>query len=312
MMQDKIIIDTDPGIDDALALVFGNCAGLPIEAITTVYGNSTIDNVTRTSGYILKSINDNTWEIFKGAERPLSGEGLLAESHGTAGLGSLQPKKSEVQPSESSTANEYLVRTLTTTNNNVLFCLGPLTNLAVAIQNSPGLLQKVRKLIIMGGAFSQRGNVTDFAEFNIYHDPKAASFVFDMAHRQDIDTVIIPAEVCREVLLTKDDLASLQAANLLPNLKSIVEPFVNYYMNDGLHGGYAGAVLYDVLVPVYYLRPELFKSIPANISVDLYDPARRGKTSLISEPSSSIKVCTTVNGAKAKAFVMRTLLEFRS
>jgi purine nucleosidase len=304
-MPEIITIDTDPGIDDALALLYSFCSKLPIQAITTVYGNSTVDNVTKNAGYIAKSIGAE-WNIYKGADKPTLGVGRFAESHGQTGLGNAEPTDAEIKLPSKKTAQEYLTR-LDTKDHNILFCIGPLTNLALAIRGKPGFLQGIHKLVIMGGAFVAKGNVTEFAEFNVYNDPEAAALVIDTAYKQRVDTTIIPVEVCRKVLLTKDDMQILQTANLLPDLQSIVEPFIDYYMNDSIHGGYEGAVLYDVLVPLYYLYPHLFITTPSTISVEL-GVAQRGRTTAVVNNKSSVLICTDVDANNAKELVMSALV----
>lgn len=304
-MQDKITIDTDPGIDDALALLYSFRNKLQVQAITTVYGNSTIENVTTNAGYIAKSIGAE-WNIYKGARGPISGVARLAESHGPTGLGDIQPTSTQVKLPSDDTAQEYLMH-LDVNGSNVMFCLGPLTNLAMALNSKPNLLQNISKLVIMGGAFAGKGNVTEFAEFNIYNDPEAAAFVIDTAYKQQVDTTIIPAEVCRKVLLTKDDMQILQAAKLLPDLQSIVEPFIDYYINDSVHGGYAGAVLYDVLVPLYYQYPHVFTTVPSEVKIVMTE-SQRGRTTSIPNDQSSIFICTDIDAERAKKIVMETLV----
>lgn len=156
-MQDSITIDTDPGIDDALALLFSFCNKLPVQAATTVYGNSTIDNVTKNAGYVVKNTGAK-WDIFKGASVPIDGEARLAQSHGKAGLGDVLPTQSQVKQPNPKSANEYLT-SLSADANNVIFCLGPLTNIALALKSKPDLFSSIKKLIIMGGAFTEKGNV---------------------------------------------------------------------------------------------------------------------------------------------------------
>jgi purine nucleosidase len=158
----------------------------------------------------------------------------------------------------------------------------------------------------MGGAFRERGNVTEFAEFNVYNDPEALQVVLDAASRNSIDTTVIPAEVCRQVVLTLQDVERIKAKGLLPNIEAIVEPFIDYYMNNKTHGGFDGAVLYDVLVPLYYQHPELFTVESVDIAVELDGP-KRGLTTCRSTVGSTIKLCSDIRADEAKQLVMQSL-----
>lgn len=300
-VNEQIIIDTDPGVDDMLALLYAFSANLPITAISTVYGNSSLYNVTRNAGYIVKHLDSN-WEIYKGASKPLTGEARRAKSHGVYGLGKVTPQDAEItQPShESSTA---LLSTLNHKTTNTIFCLGPLTNIAIALRNTK-IARNIDRLIIMGGAFTEAGNTTNYAEFNCINDPEAFQAVIDAATKYKIDTVVVPVEICRKVLLTRYDLQQLERRSKFPSFRKIVEPFLDYYISNR---GYDGAVLYDVLVPLYYQHSKLFTVVPSRVCVELSDKERRGQTTATEDASSSIKICTDILASQAKNIVMETL-----
>lgn len=304
-MNEQIVIDTDPGVDDALALVYSHNALLPVAAVSAVYGNAHLENVTRNAGYIIKSLG-SSWKIYEGADRPLSGKAHLAESHGALGLGAVKPKRSEIVRPTGRSSFELFSK-LGSKTKNTIFCLGPLTNIALML-NNPAIAQNIDRLIIIGGAFSGKGNVTYYAEFNAYNDPESFQMVMNQVINYGIDAVVIPAEVCRKVLLTKRDLEVLEEKITLKTLRQIVEPFIDYYMTNEIHGGYDGAVLYDVLAPVYYHHPELFTLKASRVTVELRDDAKRGQTIASPDPGSPIKICTNIVPAEAKRVVMNTLL----
>lgn len=301
----RVIVDTDPGVDDALALAFAASLEPPIdiEAVTTVYGNSSVTNSTRNAGYIAKSLGTE-WRIYEGAAEPLEGEGRLAAGcHGESGLGDVVPAADEVTQAQSDSASAFFQRVAEGEDEYTLFGLGPLTNVAEAFTNNPGILNKIGKIVIMGGAFSERGNITEYAEFNAYNDPLAFQIVLDKAKEANIDTTVIPAEVCNKVILTEVDLTELEKGKLLPDLRAIVGRYIGYYLNDGK---YSGAVLYDVLVPLYDRHPDLFTTTPVRVAVG-QEGERYGQTIATGDDQSSVRICTSVREAEAQAIVLRTL-----
>ncbi len=301
----QIIIDTDPGIDDALALIYSYISGLPVSAITTVYGNADIEQVTTNAGYVLKGLGSG-WPIHRGAKAPLIGTAQLAQSHGTSGLGDVIPKKDEVMaPSKLPALNQLI--SLPKDGSIVLFCLGPLTNIAAAFSANNSFGMCIKSLIVMGGAFTEKGNVTESAEFNAHNDPKALSDVIKFAKAHNIETTIIPVEICRKVTLSHDDLKLLETHSTLPRLAQIVKPFINYYTSDKQFGGFDGAVLYDVLVPVFYQHPEYFDTIPVDISVVQEIGEFYGQTKYVLEKESSIRLCSAIEGFKVKELIVSVL-----
>src|SRR5688572_26785439 len=233
-MEKKVIFDTDPGVDDVFALAYSRSVGLAVSALATCYGNAGVEATTRNAGFVVHSL-DNDWPIYKGAARPMEGEGRLASCHGTAGLGNTEPDPSQVRPAELISAGDFYENVSNGQNVYDLLCLGPLTNIAEAFTRSPNIVNKIGRLVIMGGAFSERGNVTKDAEFNVYNDPQAWQVVMDRAQEANIDTTVVPAEVCRKVTLTEADLGTLAERELLPNLRSIVQPYLDYYLKYATH-----------------------------------------------------------------------------
>jgi len=305
-MSDFIIIDTDPGIDDSLAFVYAYARNLPVKNITTVYGNSTLSNVTRNAGFIIKSLGSE-WSLHKGRARPLTGKARLAESHGNTGLGDTVPKDSEIL-FPSTISAEKLFDALALSDQMVtLLCLGPLTNIAYSLDKNPDLIKRISRIIIMGGAFTENGNVTAYAEFNVYNDPSAFRKVIDYAYQNGVDTTVIPVELCRQILLTDHDLNNLEGNSLLLNVRQIVEPFIRYYVDDATYGGYEGAVLYDVLVPLYCEFPSLFEVVRCRISVEERIGEYYGKTIFKIDAASSVKICTTIQVNEAKETILRAL-----
>lgn len=305
-MDNNVIIDTDPGVDDALAILYANNARFNVRAITTVYGNSSLDNVTRNVGYLLKAIGSN-WPIYKGEGSPLSGKPYLAESHGEVGLGNIIPGNDEIKPFEKITALDYFEKISGSSHKYTFLCLGPLTTITHALTIQPKLSAKIEQIILMGGAFNQIGNVTKHAEFNIYNDPVALRELIIIAQINSIEIVIIPVDVCRKVTLTMNELNDLHGNTQIKNIKNIVEPFINYYTSDSTYGNFDGAVMYDVLVPLFLSNEALFTSVNADIIVDTDPNEYYGRTTFIPNSNSSIRVCTDINARSAKKIIIDIL-----
>ena len=307
-MTKNIIVDTDPGVDDALALIYLSATNEPINGITTVYGNSTIEYVTNNALYITSLLGQD-WPVFKGADKPINGTGRLAQSHGDTGLGNVSYDNATLPLMQPAEAKDYLISTLDTNIKTTILCLGPLTNLAIALESIDDVHGKIDEVIIMGGAFSQKGNVTEYAEFNFYNDPYAVQQTLKQLSRNKIKTTIIPAEVCREVVLLREELDTLKDEGYFEGIENIVGPYLEHYINDASDGEHLGAVLYDVLVPIYMQSPELFECIGAKITINDDENGERYGQSLMSEDqNSTIQVARSVNAQAVKAIFMKQLL----
>jgi len=276
----NIIIDTDPGVDDALAILFASFAPqLRVQAITSVYGNQALPITTRNACAIVDLLGAAT-RVYPGAAQPLQKKAPRASSHGESGIGEHQNrqkgglKRCPSQPMEER-AVSYLTRSLQSGTS--IACLGPLTTIATLARTNPSALDCVETLVIMGGVFDQPGNVTPYAEFNAYCDPDALSEVLNFTTLQK---VLIPANVCREVTMDEKDFAYIENVVLRDALRDIIRDYVRYYRKDHIYGGYAGGVMYDVLVIAYLLWPELFSVEPRVVRVDTSDGPTRGMTTV--------------------------------
>jgi purine nucleosidase/non-specific riboncleoside hydrolase len=194
-LPNRLILDTDGGVDDAQALLLLIANGRPPDAITTVFGNVDLDTATHNVLSVL-AVAGAGIEVHKGAQEPLEQEIIHArEVHGEDGLGGA-PRPHTIAEIAGSDAAGFLVSELSiaaTTGRPVdLLFIGPLTNLAMALAAAPGIVRGIGQLTIMGGTVYGRGNTTPAAEFNIFADPEAASVVF----AANIDTVVVPWEPC--------------------------------------------------------------------------------------------------------------------
>jgi purine nucleosidase/non-specific riboncleoside hydrolase len=210
--MNRLILDTDGGVDDAQALLLLIANGRPPDAITTVFGNVDLDTATDNVLAVL-AVADAAIDVHKGAPEPLEEEIVIhaREVHGEDGLGGA-PRPETVAEIAGSDAVGFLVNELGTaaaTDQPIdLLFIGPLTNLAMALIAAPGIVRGIGRLTIMGGTVYGRGNTTPAAEFNIYADPESAKIVF----AADIDTVVVPWEPCTTHFLAGAEVDALFAA----------------------------------------------------------------------------------------------------
>ena len=212
-MSEHIIIDTDPGIDDALALLLAlQSPELEVAAITTVSGNVPVDVATRNVFTILSLLSpDKRPPVAMGSARPLEKEPIFAISvHGDDGLGGLYGCRDpfgglrypapQVTPSIHDGPDEILFQLASSSETLTIIALGPLTNIAEAIKRDRATMARLKRVVVMGGAVGVPGNVTATAEFNIHVDPHAAQLVF----HADIPLTLVGLDVTRKVRFTRE------------------------------------------------------------------------------------------------------------
>ena len=201
-MKKRVIIDTDPGIDDALALALAiKSSELMIEAITIVAGNVVAEQGARNALRVFDAFAGNLPLVYKGAEQPLKKALRTSLFHGEDGLGDCGWPISSRQYENQSAVDVMIELPKKYPNEITLICLGPLTNLALALKKDCEAIAKYKEVFIMGGAVEVPGNITPNAEFNFWVDPEAASFVLN--HIENT-TTIFGLDVTRKVLLTPD------------------------------------------------------------------------------------------------------------
>src|SRR3989339_812259 len=195
MKKRKIIIDTDPGHDDALAIMLIEKSELfDVQAITTNAGNSTIQNTTNNARYVLDLIGSTT-PLYSGAATPLKRALIQAEVHGEGGLAGAVITKQE--PLTGSAVDQIIDIVKRDPGQISILTLGPLTNIAEALIKDSSLASEIQEVVMMGGAIAVPGNKNRVAEFNIFVDPDAADIVF----RAPVKKVLVPLDACNDVFL---------------------------------------------------------------------------------------------------------------
>lgn len=272
----KIIIDTDPGQDDAAAIMLAlGSPELDILGITTVAGNVPLSRTSTNARIILEFCSRPEVKVFAGADRPIARPLITAEHvHGKTGLDGPQLHEPQM-PLQAQHAVDFIVETLKREPaGTVTLCtLGPLTNIALALEKAPEIAGRVRELVMMGGGFFEGGNITPAAEFNIYVDPEAAAAVF----KAGIPIVMMPLDVTHKVLTLKSRVEALRAIGSRP-AKALVEMLDFFERFDVEKYGSDGGPLHDPTVIAYLLKPELFSGRNCNVEVETASPLTAGMT----------------------------------
>ncbi|MBP1858066.1 nucleoside hydrolase [Rhizobium herbae] len=273
----KIIIDTDPGQDDAAAimLALGSPGELDVLGITAVAGNVPVALTSRNVRVICELCNRRDVKVFAGADRPLVRQLVTAEHvHGKTGLDG--PVVEEpTMPLQAQHAVDFIIETLLSHEpGTVTLCtLGALTNIALALNKAPEIAPRIRELVMMGGGFFEGGNITPAAEFNIYVDPDAADIVF----KSGIPIVMMPLDVTHRVLTYKARVEKIKAIGS-PAAVAMAEMLEFFERFDVEKYGSDGGPLHDPTVIAYLLRPELFKGRDCNVEIETKSELTVGMT----------------------------------
>ncbi len=222
----RIILDVDTGADDALAILLAIFSGkFEILGITTVAGNTNIRQATINTLKVLNLAGRLDIPVFKGNPKPLKGKGKRGKTHGKDGLCEvplfLPAKKPEKKP-----AHKFIAGAVKKYPNEVeILATGPLTNIAKVIKKHPQIKNKIKKIYIMGGAVGKPGNITPFAEFNFFNDPKAVEIVFESG----LPIILVPLDVTTEVSISRELLVREYGKSRNPITKFIVKLVDNRY-----------------------------------------------------------------------------------
>jgi purine nucleosidase len=311
-MTRKLLIDTDPGVDDALALLLALCSrDVEVIGVTTTYGNTDVKSATRNALYLLELTGRSEIPVASGAEVPLNGarRSFATHIHGENGLGNLLLPAPRGQPAHD-TAAEFIARTVMEHPGEItLVTLGPLTNIARALELEPRISKNVAGVVVMGGAFRIRGNVSDIAEANIFNDPLAAARVLD----QDWPLTLVGLDVTTRVVLTHAYLQRLQRANSL--LGEFIWRVTRVYEHFHLRRyGMLGIYAHDPAALACALDPTLFLYEECRIEVTVDGP-ETGRTVPQSLPPtrpphhsrSNIRICTDVDVQQVLIFIRQRL-----
>lgn len=272
-----IIIDTDPGQDDAMAILLALASPEEIEVlgITAVAGNVPLALTQVNARKVCELAGKPDVKVYAGCDRPLDRTLVTAEHvHGKSGLDG-PDLPDPVMPLQEAHAVDFIIDTLRAANSGTvtLCALGPLTNLALAFRKAPDIIPRVQEIVIMGGAYFEVGNVTPTAEFNIYVDPHAADIVF----KSGIPLVVMPLDVTHKALVTA---ARNDAFRALGNPVGVAAAQMTDFFEryDREKYGSSGAPLHDPCVTAYLIAPELFTGRHINVEIETMSELTMGMT----------------------------------
>ncbi len=295
-----VILDTDPGVDDALALLYLSArSDLKLLAITTVFGNADVETTTRNALWLRERLGLSA-PVHRGAEGPLNGQrgASPVHVHGENGLGGIDLSGPALPTADAGAAPARIIELVRAHPGAVtLVAIGPLTNLALALRAAPDIASLVAGVTIMGGAFA-RGNVTPHAEANIHNDAEAAAAV--LAAFWPI--TLVPLDATRSCVLST---ASARAAG------DFVEAVTRHYAAAyAAHEGLDGCPLHDVAALVSLTVPELFTAKIAGVGVTR-GGERHGQTVIV-DGDPQLSVLSKVDGAGLVDHFLRTIPPRRS
>ena len=273
----KIIIDTDPGQDDAVAILLALASPDEIEVlgITAVAGNVPLALTARNARIVCELAGRPDIAVFAGCDRPLGRKLVTAEHvHGQSGLnGPVLPDP--VMPLQAAHAADFIIDTLRReAPGSVTLCaLGPLTNIAMAFEKAPDIVARLAGIVLMGGAYFEVGNITPAAEFNIHVDPQAAEIVFGSG----ADLTVMPLDVTHKALVTRARNDAFRA--LGTRVGTAVAEMTDFFKRfDREKYGSDGAPLHDPCVTAFLIRPELFSGRRVNVEIETRSELTLGMT----------------------------------
>ena len=296
-----VIIDCDPGIDDAIALLSAFVAPqLNILGICTVCGNQPLLNTLRNALQITELGQRTDIPVFAGCHQPMFREPIHGQFHGENGLGNTAFPAPQKQP-ETLHAVNFLINSCEQAirdNQPVTLCvLGPLTNLATALRMKPQIAAGIARVVLMGGAYREAGNRTMTSEFNMLADPHAAHVVFS----SELNITVLPLDATHQVILTPERVGKF--INVSGRISQPLGELMAFWdRNDIRRYGSRGGPLHDPLVIAYVLAPELFGSEKARVFVEYNSELCMGQTVADwygkSGQTANVDIVTRVDAAK--------------
>lgn len=270
-----LLIDTDPGIDDALALFLALASPeVQIEAVTTVSGNVHVDITTRNALALLELAGRPDIPVARGSDRPLVRQPVIADYvHGQNGLGGVTLPDPQRQPVSNHAVDVIIQKIMEAPGEITLAAIGPLTNIALAVRREPHIAQLVREVMIMGGALRVPGNVTPVSEFNIFADPQAAHIVMHAGW----PIRLVSLDVTDKAQMQREQFAALASSG--HPVTRCMKRMADYHLDEfGSARGITAFHMYDPLCLAAAIQPDLIDWKPAYVDVELSGTLTLGAT----------------------------------
>ena len=284
----KVIIDADPGIDDTAAILLALASPeLEVVAITTIYGNASVETCTANARRVLTAAGRRDIPVYSGAGKPLlrpSNEGWASHIHGGDGLGEVTPaigsEFAEGQTGGAAPSRHAALAiaeaVMAAPGELTILALGCMTNVALALSLEPGMAGAVREIVVMGGAVTVPGNVSGVATANLHEDPESAAIVY----RSGASIAQVGLDVCNRVTVSPAQLdaiagAGSPATRLLSDATGYLR---GAYIRTGRIGADEGVRYNDMPAVGYAINPGLFTARPAQVEIETHSELTRGQT----------------------------------
>lgn len=272
MERTKMILDCDPGHDDAIAMMVAYAhPALDLLGITVVAGNQTLEKTLPNALHVCQHLNLDV-PVYGGCSRPMVRDQIVAgDVHGKSGLDGPVFEELTRKPQKEH-AVQYIIDTLMDSNGDItLVPTGPLTNIAMAMRLEPRIIEKIRRISLMGGAVGL-GNTTPAAEFNIYADPEAAHVVFTSG----VPIVMMGLDVTNQALATEAVIARMEAIG--NRAGTLFADIMNFTLKSQRVNGLSAGPVHDVLAVAYLIAPEIFQMREMHVELELNHGPSYGRT----------------------------------
>ena len=311
MLQEKIIIDTDAGVDDTMAILLAlRSPELDIQAITTVHGNAELEDCTRNVLRILELTGNTHIPVAEGASAPMIKKPVYGKYvHGENGVGghihptlSIKPIQTHAVDCMESIITESEPGSIT------LVALGPLTNIALLIMKNRGIVDSIKRVVFMGGTYLTPGNATPVASANLYHDPHAARVVYDSG----IPIVSVGLDACKKFFFTEEEIGKFPSMSMIGKYIYDIShtTYLDFYSNSVL--GFRGYQSNDTPSIGYLVSPDMFKTSVHHVDIEIYGEFTTAQTVVdykgISREKKNTTICTDLDGASLKALFYERVL----
>jgi purine nucleosidase len=272
----KVILDTDPGIDDALAFVLLKAMPeVQLQAITVTHGNTTVEKCTTNALKLVELLGMQHIPVAIGANQPLvKALSVAEETHGDTGLGHAVLPPPTITAVKENAANLIIDIVNANPGEITILCIGPVTNLALALLKEPSLRKKIKNVVSMAGTIHYPGNATPSSEYNVFCDPES----FDILLRSGIDLTIVPLDVTYQCLFTKDHVARLKGART--DIAEFIDRSTAFYMEfHAQYQGIQGCAINDPLAAAILVKPELVTFRDYYLDIELHGEFTTAKIS---------------------------------